>query len=191
MKRLLCVTVLFIFTGFVLLYVSISFAEAGNQGELQALATFQDGTIIKISEPQFVYEWVRSSDTRYINPPIKQDKTVNLWIQETNHGVTARSEVLQGDIEKIEIWTDTPGDTCSLKARVLTRSGKKLTMPTINSIPQDIVKDVPDAIFHSLELTGFVLNGSERNSFQIKLWGSGICPEAKDVVKTVTFSLKP
>ena len=176
-----------LFTVLVMLNISAGSLCAETKSPLKAFVTFQDGTVVEVSEPQMVYSWVRSSDTHYINPPVNTVKTKSLWAEETNHGVTVRHEIPLSKIERIRIMFGTSGDTCSLKAEADLKNGTKITEPAIIAVPQDIVDRLQDAIFHSLELSGVIQSKSGKSKFSIKLWGSGICPDAKDVVKEVVF----
>jgi hypothetical protein len=173
---------------FLFQHMPASAAESKIQKAPQAIVTFQDGTVIQVLETQFIYSWVRTGDTRYLNPPITEEKTANFWIEETSHGITAQREIPAKDIEQIDIGLVRPDDTCNMTATAIIKGGVKFTEPSINSVPRDVIKRVPDAAFFSLKLIGVVRSGSERNKFSIKLWGAGVCPEPKDIVKKVTFS---
>ncbi len=178
---------LIVFTAMVLLNIAAPSLCAETKSPVKAFVTFQDGTMAEVSEPQMVYSWVRSGDTKYINPPVNTVKTKSVGSQETRHGATMQQETPFSQIERIRILFGTPGDTCSLKAEADLKDGKKITEPDINSVPKDVAAKDQDAVFHSLALSGVVQGKNGKSKFLIKLWGAGICPDAKDVVKEVVF----
>jgi hypothetical protein len=188
MKKGICSILLSVF---VMLHLEAIAVESKSQGTLQALVTFQDGVVVQVSEPQFVYRWILGTDTRYINPPVNEERSKNLWTQETSHGMTVQREVQTNEIEAMEIELGSSGDTCGLKPVVLLQGGVKITEPQVNAVPREVAKRSDDATFHSVGLVGVVRNGKEAHKFSIRLWGAGICPEVKDVVKHITFTGGP
>lgn len=155
--------------------------------ELKATITFQDGTVTEVSEPSLLYSWVRSADTKYINPPVFKEKSLSLWKEKTSHGTKERQEIPLGEVAQIMIIYGQPQDTCSLKAEAVLKNGSRITEPEIYAVPENVAVKQTDAIFFCLEMTGTTQGKKGKNKFSIKLFGSGICPDSADVVKKIEF----
>lgn len=178
------------FSSLVILGIPVTFGSEDQKDALQAKVVFDDGTVVQMSEPQLIYYWIRQSDRKYFNPSVEKEKSISIWLEETNHGVTEEHEVPLKDIERFEMQFERPGDTCKMVATVVERSGRKFTIAkeVADGVPKALTKRVSDPSFHSLQLAGVVLSQGKRNKFMAKLWGYGVCPEAKEVVKEVTFT---
>ena len=193
MKRLLAqgmLSLLGFFSSLVILGIPVSMAAENQKVALQAKVTFHDGTVVQVSEPRLIYYWIRQSDRRYFNPPVNEEKSMSIWLEMKNHGMTEKHEVPLRDLERLEMKFERPGDTCKMVATVVEKSGKRFTIAkeVNDGIPGTLEKQVPDPSFQSLQWAGVVPSRGNLNKFMVKLWGYGICPEAKEVVKEVIFT---
>ena len=179
--------------GVVVLAVVCFVSQGSPSQTLTAKVTFMDGGDLDVKNFRFVYEYAKTSDRKYINPPTEKRSSTDLHYREVIRSVTLDRRVAINDLAKLTLrYRDS--DLCSPSSiSVTTREGKSTTISLLSVPPAASDSSADPPSLWALYLEGTAVVAGSEGRFSGRLWfdGTGGCLEAREAPKEIVFQPAP